>query len=262
MPAGFEFYSRPTYGPFMKKKELSPAGKEECAALKSIFMEKRKELGLTQEKAAAALGMNQGSFSHYLNGRNLINTPFAVQVSRLLGVPVESFSPRIAKHIAMMTKAISGEGLAEKHLGEREGSGLEPWIKASKYPLVSWMETDEQTDPLKNKELQPGADYLASTEDAGANGYWLTVEGSSMSHSGSPSFPEGSKILIKPQGFDLISGKYYIAEHKDGEKTFRQFVKEAGVFYLVPLNTTFKPVEIGNEWVMIGRVIDTKMVGL
>jgi hypothetical protein len=33
----------------MKKKELAPESKEECAALKAIFMEKRKTLGLTAE---------------------------------------------------------------------------------------------------------------------------------------------------------------------------------------------------------------------
>jgi SOS-response transcriptional repressor LexA len=250
----------------MKKKELAPESKEECAALKAIFMEKRKTLGLTQEKAAAALGMNQGSFSHYLNGRNLINTPFAVQVSRLLGVPVDSFSPRIAKHIAMMTRSISGEGLADMHQGERDESTLEPaaqrWIKAKKYPLISWTESGNQVHPLRNKTMQQGVEYLPSTEDAGENGYWLTVEGSSMSHSGSPSFPAGTRILIKPQGFDLISGKYYIAENNDGEKTFRQFVKEAGTFYLVPLNPSYKPVEIGEEWLAIGRVVDVKMAGL
>ena len=83
-----------------------------------------------------------------------------------------------------------------------------------------------------------------------------------MSHSGSPSFPVGTRILVKPQGFDLISGKYYVAENKDGEKTFRQFVKEAGTFYLVPLNASFKPLEIGEDWLLIGRVVDAKMDGL
>lgn len=83
-----------------------------------------------------------------------------------------------------------------------------------------------------------------------------------MTHSGSPSFPEGTRILVRPEGFDLISGKYYIARHRDGEKTFKQYVKDAGVAYLVPLNTAFKPVEVDGDWEIIGRVVDAKLTGL
>ncbi|WP_277592949.1 LexA family protein [Pseudomonas chlororaphis] len=250
----------------MKKKELEPIAKQECAALKAIFMERRKALGLTQEKAAEALGMNQGSFSHYLNGRNSINTPFAVQVAHLLQVPVESFSPRIAKLIDMMTKAVSGEGLAEKHKGEREGSNVapvpQPWRAPRKYPLISWIAAGERAESPDNFVPGDAEDYLASTENAGDKGYWLSVRGPSMTSASNPSFPEGTKILVRPEGFDLISGKFYIARHVDGEKTFKRLFIDSGISYLTPLNQTFKTVEVDGDWEIIGRVIDAKIPGL
>jgi|SRR5450830_131782 len=266
MLAAFEFQSRQTYGAAMKKKELEPLAKQECAALKSIFMEKRKALGLTQEKAAEALGMNQGSFSHYLNGRNALNTPFAVQVAHLLQVPVESFSPRIAKMIDMMTKAVSGEGLAEKHKGERTGEDVapvpQPWRAPKRYPLISWAAAGVRAESPENVVPNNSAEYLASTENAGDNGYWLDVKGPSMTASSNPSFPEGTKILVRPEDFDLVSGKYYIARHVDGEKTFKQYLYDAGSKYLVPLNSSFKPIEMDHDWEVIGRVIDAKISGL
>ncbi|MDU2872406.1 MAG: S24 family peptidase, partial [Pseudomonas aeruginosa] len=74
----------------------------------------------------------------------------------------------------------------------------------------------------------------------------------------SPSFPDGTPILIKPEGFDLISGKFYIAKHRDGETTFKQYIYDAGREYLVPLNAKFETVEMDDAWDVIGRVIDQK----
>lgn len=266
MLAAFEFESRWTYGAAMKKKELDSIAKQECAALKAIYMEKRHALGLTQEKAAEALGMNQGSFSHYLNGRNSLNTPFAVQVANLLQVPVEAFSPRLAKLIASMTQAVSGEGLVDKHQGERDGSNVSPvqlpWRASRRYPLISWVAAGARAESPDNLVAVNTEEYLPSTENAGDGGYWLEVKGASMTSVTNPSFPEGTRILVQPEGFDLVSGKYYIAQHVDGETTFKQYVYDAGWEYLVPLNLSFKAVSMDDTWEIIGRVIDAKIPGL
>lgn len=249
----------------MKKKTLSPERLEECAALKSIFWNKRKELGLTQEKAAEALGMNQGSFSHYLNGRNALNVEFAAKAARLLGVPVSSFSPRLAKDIDYMT--ISSQELREvaekirmiySSDANEFSDGLpddQPWRPARSYPLISWIAAGAESPGQADERLD-------STENAGSSGYWLDVRGPSMTSQTNPSFPEGTKILVKPEGFDLISGKFYIARHRDGEKTFKQYLYDAGTEYLIPLNPAYKPVEIDGDWEIIGRVVDAKIPGL
>lgn len=254
----------------MKKKSLAPDRIEECNALKAIFWAKRRELNLTQDKAAEALGMNQGSFSHYLNGRNALNVEFAAKVARLLGVPVSDFSPRLAQIIEQMGEAnASLSERARHHLEYYAGivdsnvtSAPQPWKAPRNYPLISWIAAGERAESPQNSGSLNSVERLESTENAGEHGYWLTVKGSSMTHPGSPSFPEGTRILVRPEGFDLISGKYYIARHRDGEKTFKQYVKDAGVAYLVPLNTAFKPVEVDGDWEIIGRVVDAKLTGL
>lgn len=78
-----------------------------------------------------------------------------------------------------------------------------------------------------------------------------------------PSFPEGTPILIQPEGFDLISGKFYIAQHTiSGEHTFKQYVRDAGVGYLVPLNPKYDTVPLDGTWEITGRAIDAKITGM
>lgn len=209
--------------------------------------------------------MNQGSFSHYLNGRNALNVEFAAKAARLLGVPVSSFSPRLAKAIDYMT--ISSQELREvaekirmiySSDANEFSDGLpddQPWRPARSYPLISWIAAGAESPGQADERLD-------STENAGSSGYWLDVRGPSMTSQTNPSFPEGTKILVKPEGFDLISGKFYIARHRDGEKTFKQYLYDAGTEYLIPLNPAYKPVEIDGDWEIIGRVVDAKIPGL
>lgn len=72
-------------------------------------------------------------------------------------------------------------------------------------------------------------------------------------------FTPGMRVLIKPEGFDLISGKFYIARLRaDGEKTLKQYVRDAGVEYLKPLNPDYQMLVMDDSVEIIGRVIDVK----
>ncbi len=54
--------------------------------LRKIWDKKRKELQLTQEKAASELNITQSAFSQYLRGILPIKEGFLLRVSRYLGV--------------------------------------------------------------------------------------------------------------------------------------------------------------------------------
>lgn len=139
---------------------------------------------------------------------------------------------------------------------------VEPSLQPSRgpqtYPLISWVAAGQRADSPDNFVPGVAEDWLPSTENAGPHGYWLLVKGPSMTSTTSPSFPDGTPILIRPEGFDLISGKFYIARHRDGETTFKQYIYDAGREYLVPLNAKFETVEMDDAWDIIGRVIDQK----
>jgi len=128
-----------------------------------------------------------------------------------------------------------------------------------KYPLISSVNAGTGAEVLECLMAGDAEEWLHSTENAGERGYWLTIDGDSMAATSSPSFPEGTRVLVQPEGFDLIRGKFYIAKNRDGETTFKQYQRDSGKDYLVPLNPDFKPIEMGNNWHIIGRVLDIKL---
>jgi transcriptional regulator with XRE-family HTH domain len=88
-----------------KKKELSPELKAECEAAKALFVSKKNALGLTQASLAEAADISSAAVAMYLNGTNPLNVKFAAVLSRLLNVPVEKFSKRLATEISGLTSA-------------------------------------------------------------------------------------------------------------------------------------------------------------
>lgn len=71
----------------MKRKPLSQADQVAAASLRRLWDDKKKGLGLTQEKAAAALGFStQAAVSHYLSGYTPLNTDAVLKFAALLKV--------------------------------------------------------------------------------------------------------------------------------------------------------------------------------
>jgi transcriptional regulator with XRE-family HTH domain len=93
-----------------KKKELSPELKAECDAAKAIFVSKKNALGLTQAGLAEAADISAAAVAMYLNGTNPLNAKFAAVLSRVLEVPIEKFSKRLAHEISGLTSAADQTG--------------------------------------------------------------------------------------------------------------------------------------------------------
>lgn len=250
-----------------KKKRLTESQLAECAALKEIFNSKKDLLGLTQEKAAQHLGMNQGSFSHYLNGRNAINLQFALSVAKLLGVSVMDFAPRYERALSDLKPGTldgferfkpSGSG-AEGFIDPRSGQIR---VSGGVYPLTVWGGLRMQSPDSDSFDDETDPDMVASTEDPGANGYWVPMHGPSMVSVSAPCFPSGSYLLIKPQNFELKSGKFYLARHASGDYAVRQYIREAGSEYLIALNNTFPPISLTPDWALVGMIIDARIPGI
>lgn len=79
-----------------RREQLSDDEMRECKALKLIYENKKKRLGMTQEVVADQLGITQAAVSHYLNGRNALNVKIATGFAHVLGVDVTEFSHRLA----------------------------------------------------------------------------------------------------------------------------------------------------------------------
>ncbi|WP_248769168.1 LexA family transcriptional regulator [Pseudomonas sp. MWU12-2345] len=250
-----------------KKKPLSPEQLADCAALKEVFNRKKAELGLTQEKAAQHLGMNQGSFSHYLNGRNSINLQFALAVAKLLDVSVSDFAPRLGK--ALEEQGYRPPESYDEYRHDREGRPYfqdhmrgQANVIAFAYPVVPWG-GERVKNPTGHGFSDEGElDLIASPEEAGINGFWLQMPGSSMNQSVAPSFPSGTFLLVNPEDRELEPGGFFLACTAHGEFAIRQLVREAGSDFLAPLNPSFPIIPLHPDWSVVGRVVDARMPGV
>lgn len=82
-----------------REAKMEPVHLKEAADLKALFSEHiTKRLGWSQETFAEKLKIGgQGNVSHYLGGRQRLNLVAARKFASAMGVPISSFSPRLAE---------------------------------------------------------------------------------------------------------------------------------------------------------------------
>jgi transcriptional regulator with XRE-family HTH domain len=143
-----------------RKKELSPELKAECDAAKALFVSKKNALGLTQASLAAEADISAAAVAMYLNGTNPLNAKFAAVLSRLLGVPVERFSKRLAREISGLTgvaeapsaSTLSAADLVRAML-DKQGKGL---ADAARQRLMAAAEADDAGGAIEIDYYRPG----------------------------------------------------------------------------------------------------------
>lgn len=143
-----------------KKKELSPELKAECDAAKALFVSKKNSLGLTQASLAAEADISAAAVAMYLNGTNPLNAKFAAVLSRLLGVPVERFSKRLAREISGLTsvaEAPSSSTLSAadmvRQMLDKQGKGL---TDTARQRLMAAAEADDAGGAIEIDYYRPG----------------------------------------------------------------------------------------------------------
>lgn len=186
---------------------------------------------ITQETIAEKLGVSQGTINHWLSGRR---TPGVHQVSRL--AEILNVSP------------------AWLHYGE--DSNVEPGpIIRTEVPLISWVQAGQWCNISNPYPVGVGEKMIATTANVGPQGFALRVRGDSMTNpNGSPSFPEGSLIIVDPSRI-AENGSYVIARLDDSdEATFKQLVIDGGHRYLKPLNPRYPILEINGNCTICGVV--------
>lgn len=316
IPKEFDRHDRREYSNEMKtppKRNLTEWEKAECAALKAqigaLNAARQKHERITQEAAGEALGMTQGAFSNYLNGRLALNADIAKGIFKVFGIAADSYSERLAVEMAEIAAASGrselervfdqipgGHEAADEYLSNLEdettdwfsmdekprkpetrvlharnipkitpktigrheislgidneqhanvAAAIGPYRTQRQYPVISWVAAGSWAESCDNFHPGDADEWMESDRNAGAHGYWLEVKGRSME----PTFPAGEMILIQPEGFDLTSGKFYIAKLIDtGESTFKQYMRDAGTEFLQPLNPSFPVPESLTTW--------------
>ncbi|WP_085696299.1 LexA family transcriptional regulator [Pseudomonas sp. B26(2017)] len=140
------------------------------------------------------------------------------------------------------------------------GSNVEPVngpLRYHEYPEISWVQAGMPVDAI---ELGNVEELRVHPSDAlaGPKGFWLRVNGPSMTAMGGMSFAEGMIILVAPDQ-DVKDGNYVLAKLVDSnEPTFKQLIRDSGRTFLKALNPSFPTIELDDKWIIVGKVIDAK----
>lgn len=206
-----------------KKRELEPWEVAECAAAKAAFDAYNKgrprSERITQDMAAARLEISQGTFSNYLNGRLALNAAFASRLARIIDIPIESFSPRLAEEIARLSGApVTKPGDRGPVDGPFQVSNVLAWEAPEDLP-------DDQFIIVPRVEVRfsagSGEMVLEEVHRDQGNAYrmdWIRSKrlnpkklydfiliGDSMW----PSLPPGAKVTLNLDAKEIIDGKVY-----------------------------------------------------
>jgi len=219
----------------------------------------RKHAGLTQRELAKAARVEQPLISQLETGKTLKSAHIA-QIAKACRVSAIWLASGEGEMVPPLRNADGSINLDKPWENLPEPSNVAPASQDERpmrsYPVISDVVAGDWAESCDNHQPGDADEWIESDKRAGECGYWLNVNGDSML----PNFPHGSRILVQPEGFDLVSGKFYVALiYEPGhrrETTFKQYVRDSGIEYLRPLNNDFRTLEITPSVRIIGRVID------
>lgn len=220
----------------------------------------RKHSSLTQKQLADAAKVEQPLISQLETGKTL-KTAYLTQIAKACRVSAQWLATGEGQMVSDRYDASGALNLDKPWADLSDShSNVKParvsHRKDKEYPLISWVAAGCWQEACDNFHPGDAEQWITSDANAGECGYWLTVKGPSMQ----PAFMPGSRILVKPEGFDLVSGKFYIAKLMDtGETTFKQYIRDGGIGFLQPLNSAFPIMQITDNVQIIGQVVDGRL---
>jgi SOS-response transcriptional repressor LexA len=97
--------------------------------------------------------------------------------------------------------------------------------------------------------------FAVRSSNPGPHAFALRVEGDSMTSDSTPTFPEGTIIIVDPDRSPK-AGDYVVARHGESA-TFKKLMTDGAAWYLRPLNRDYRPIEIDDPHkVVVGVVIE------
>ncbi len=176
---------------------------------------------------------------------------------------------RDAPSIVAVRKWLSGENLPEvKRLGEisqiigksvqwmltgEDGNVEEFSDQVGLVPILSWVQAGAFCSNGDIPLPEEVDERIPSPVRVGGRAYAVRVKGDSMvSRDGGRSYPEGTVLIVDPD-VHPDAGKRVVARIGD-ETTFKELVRDAGQWYLKPLNPQYRMIPVTEEVIICGVV--------
>ena len=210
-------------------------------------------------KAAIARALNQSDQTISNWEKRGVSKAGAMQAEQVIGCSANWILTGTGLSIAAAAglNFLNPEGIAglNKDLLYESPEPAPSPARSFSYPEISEVQAGSPIEAIDL--LQPGeGDRHNSDAWAGPHGFWLRVRGESMNRSSGVSFPEGMLILVHPL-VEPVSGQFVVAK-VDSDVTFKQYVVDAGVRLLKPLNPAYPVQVMDNRWQLVGTVVDAK----
>lgn len=203
-----------------------------------------KEVGITQERLAEMLGKTQGAIGHWLNGRREPSIEDIAEIMKLLG---------------LSQLRLNSDGTLTDPNAETNVTFVEPYKPGKRYPVLSKVQAGAWAEAIEAYTLKDIDLWLESDAHTQGDGFWLEVEGDSMTAPMGLSIPEGTFVLFDT-GREPANGNLVIAKLvDDNEATFKKLVIDGSQKYLKGLNPLWPMTPINGNCKIIGVAIETKL---
>jgi len=127
-------------------------------------------------------------------------------------------------------------------------------------PLISWVQAGNWADVIDNLQAGDAERWIPVSSRMSPHAYALRVVGDSMVNpNGNPSFPPDTVIVVDPERTANPGQFVVVRQNHDTECTFKQLVKDAGRFYLKPLNPQYPTLEMRDDAVVCGVLVQAIM---
>lgn len=124
-------------------------------------------------------------------------------------------------------------------------------------PVISWVQAGNWCESPDNFAPGSAEEWLMCPPRHSARTYALKVVGDSMTSplSGERSYPHGTIIFVDPDKPTEIGSRVIARLPNSSEATFKVYSEDAGVPYLIPLNTRYPAIQMPLETQICGVVI-------
>lgn len=220
-----------------ERRSISPRWQVAQRNLWRIWNEKKKALGLTQEKAGDKMeAITQGAVGQYLRGVISLNERKVLEFAKLLDVHPTEIDPSF--NLLPTESRLPANGLTRLRL----------------VPLINRGEIKGYINEGRAME-QLSEGWIPSPVTVGENSFAFRMEGSSME----TSIKDGDVVIVDP-GLPAVHGCTVLASTTSApDGIFRRFIQDGGRTYLQAVNPSWPhPIEqAGADVEIIGVAVCT-----